>query len=72
VWGGFIQSKLNVTVPSCIPDSYWTGNQRHHQYAVNYTGTWRNTALQIDASRAMGLTAGSHHYDDPNGVSACP
>ncbi len=62
----------DVYPASCIPDTYWTGNQRHHQYATNYTGTWLNTTLTINASCAMGLTAGSHHYDDPNGGSACP
>lgn len=72
IWYADFDYRREVFGEGCIPDSYWTGNQRHHQYAGNYTGTWANTTLNIDASCAMGLTAGSHHYYDPNGGSVCP
>jgi len=73
IWFANANSQRTVWGEGCIPDNLWNYQQRHHQYAVNYTDMWGSATLTIDASCGGGRVAGYHQYQaNPQYPDACP
>jgi len=73
IWFAHDNTPRTVWGEGCIPDSLWKYQQRHHQYAIGYTGTWGSATLEIDASCGGGRVAGYHQYNaNPQYPDACP
>jgi hypothetical protein len=58
---------------SCVPNSDWSDDSRHHQYRSGHFETWNGSTLKVDSDCAAGYvdkyTTNPSLYDNDSGVT---